>query len=203
MCKLLVLCGAMLCLALPAAAQDISAVPEAASPASSPAMDLSSLTPIGRDAWQLTIGFQYSNFGVLPQRFSSYGYTLDITRYLTNQIAVEGLASFGFGGEPIPPNGHTVALFAGGGPHISLGNTGRWEPWGHVLAGVQHFRATQGAVFGNNTHTAFMAGGGVDYKFAPRAFWRFQADFVGSKFGLQTSTIDKSFSIGTGLVLNF
>jgi hypothetical protein len=200
--KLLVFCGAMLCLTLPAAAQEISAVPDAASPASE-TMNTSWLTPADRDPWQLTVGFQYSNFGVLPQRFSSYGYTLDIARYLNKQVALEGLGSFGFGGEPVPPNGHTVSLFAGGGPHISFGNTDRWEPWAHVLVGVQHFRATQGAVFGNNTHLAFMAGGGADYKFAPRAFWRFQVDFVGSKFALGKSSFDKSISIGTGLVLNF
>jgi len=200
--KLLVFWGAMLCLTLPAAAQEISAVPDAASPASE-TMDTSWLTPVGRDAWQLTVGFQYSNYGVLPQRFSSYGYTVDITRYLNKQVALEGLGSFGFGGEPVPPNGHTVSLFAGGGPHISFGNTERWEPWAHVLAGVQHFRATQGAVFGDNTHVAFMAGGGVDYKFASRAFWRFQVDFIGSKFGLGNSSIDKSILVGTGIVLNF
>lgn len=200
--KLLVLCGAMLCLTLTTSAQETSAVPEAASPASTTA-DLPSLTPANRDAWQLTIGFQYSNFGVLPQRFSTYGYTVDITRYLTNQIGVEALGSFGFGGEPVPPNGSTVSLFAGGGPHISMGNAYRWEPWGHVIAGVQHFRATQGAIFGNNTHAAFMAGGGVDYKFAGRAFWRFQADFVGSNFGLGTTSFNKNVMIGTGLVLNF
>ncbi len=200
--KLFLLCGAMLCLTLTAAAQETSAVPEAASPAST-TTDFPSLIPLDRDPWQLALGFQYSNFGVLPQRFSSYGYTVDITRYFTNQIGVEGLGSFGFGGEPVPPNGHTVSLFAGGGPHISLGNVGRWEPWGHVLVGVQHFRATQGAMFGNNTHAAFMAGGGVDYKFAARAFWRTQADFMGSNFGIGTSSFNKSFSIGTGLVLNF
>ena len=197
--KLFVLCGAFLCLSLTAAAQESAPAFDPGSPAAEPAAP-ASLTPPDREAWQLGIGFQYQHFGVLGQSFHTLGYNADITRYLNNWFGVEGTVSLGFGSYGSAPSLTAKSLFVGGGPHIALNNNSRFEPWFHVLAGLQHFRFSQGPVLGSNSTIGFVGGGGVDYKFGGRASWRVQGDFIGTRFG---SSIEKSYSIGTGLILNF
>jgi hypothetical protein len=197
--KLLVLCGAFLCLTFTAAAQDSTAAFDAASPSAEPAAPVT-FSPADREPWQLGVGFQVHHFGVLGQGFHTIGFNTDITRYLNDWFGIEGTAVFGYGSNGSAPSLPVKTLFAGGGPHIVLKDRGQFEPWFHVLVGLQHFRFTQGPILGSNSAIGFMGGGGVDYKFAGRASWRFQADFIGTRFG---SGIDKSYSFGTGLILNF
>jgi len=55
---------------------------------------------------------------------------------------------------------------------------------------------------GSNSHAAFMAGVGLDYKIrAGRIYWRVQGDFIGANFG--PTFHDDNYSFGTGIVLNF
>ena len=197
--KLFVLCGAILCLSLTAAAQETTAVFDATSPASEPAAP-GSLTPPDREAWQLGIGFQYQHYVVLGQNFHTFGYNADITRYLNNWFGIEGTAAFGYGSAGTTPSISAKSLFVGGGPHVSLHSGSRVEPWVHVLSGWQHFRFAQGPILGSNSAFGFMGGAGLDYKFSGRAYWRIQGDFIGTRFG---PSIEKSFSVGTGLIFNF
>jgi hypothetical protein len=84
--------------------------------------------------------------------------------------------------------------------HVSLINRSRTEIWGHVLGGWERFRFTQSGVLGSNSHIAFIAGGGVDYKIRQgRLYWRAQGDFLGANFG----PFSYNYLVGTGLVLNF
>jgi hypothetical protein len=199
MFRILVLCGALLCVSLTAVAQDSVAF-DASSPASETAVP-SSLSPAEREPWQLGIGFQYQHFGVLGKSFHTFGINTDISRYINNWFAVEGAAVEGFGHTGSNPSLDAKSFFIGGGPHVSLASKSRVEPWVHVLVGLDRFRFTQTATLGSAHKLAFMAGGGVDYKLGGRAYWRVQADFLGSKFG--TASVDKSYSVGTGLVFNF
>jgi hypothetical protein len=197
--KLFVLCGAFLCLSLTAAAQESTAAFDAGGPASEPAAP-APLTPPDREAWQLGIGFQYQHFGVLGQSFHTLGYNVGVTRYINNWFGIEGVGSFGFGSAGTAPSLEAKSFFVGGGPHVAFNNGSRFEPWIHVIPGWQHFRFTQTGTIGSNSAVGFMGGGGVDYKLGGRAYWRIQADFIGTHF---QSTIDKSYSIGTGLIFNF
>jgi hypothetical protein len=199
MFRIFVLCGALLCASLTAAAQDVVSVDT-----SNTGSEQAPPGPIyasEREPWQLGVGFQYQHFSVLGQSFHTFGYTADVTRYLNDWFGVEGEASIGFGHSGTSPSLDAKSLFAGGGPHIAFSNHSRFEPWVHVLGGVDHFRFTQTATIGSNTRPGFVAGGGVDYKLGGRAFWRVQGDFLGSKFG--TASIDKSYSFGTSFVVNF
>jgi hypothetical protein len=99
-----------------------------------------------------------------------------------------------------PGNLMANSLFIGSGPHIAAYSASRFEPWLHVLVGVEHFRFTQGSVLGNNSALGFMGGGGVDYKLNRILFWRIQGDFIGSRFGSATQA---NYSFGSGLVINF
>ena len=198
--KLSVLCAALFCLSLTASAQDSTAAFDASSPASEPAAP-ASLIPADREPWQLGVGFQYMQFNVLGVKFHNFGYKADVTRYLSNWFGVEGTAVAGFGHTGTCPSIDAKSFFIGGGPHISLFNSNHFEPWVHVLAGWERFRFTQSGALGSNSHAAFLAGGGVDYKIGEgHVYWRIQGDFLGSNFG---NGIAKNYTFGTGLVLNF
>lgn len=202
--KFVFLFTALFCLSISAAAQDSaaesSATVDTASPAGEPAQPAAgpSLSPSDREAWQIGAGFQYLHFKVLGQTFSDYGYNANFTRFFADRFAVEGTIVAGFG--------HTStsltakSFFVGAGPHISFITAKRVEPWVHVIGGWERFRFTQGATLGNNNGVAFLAGGGLDYKFGGRAYWRFQGDYVGSHFG---SVINSNYTFGTGILFNF
>jgi hypothetical protein len=146
--------------------------------------------------------FQYLHFNVLGESFHNFGYQAGVTRYFNNWFAVEGTAIAGFGNAGTSPSITAKSLFLGGGPHISLHNYEHFEPWVHVIVGWERFRFTESNVLGDNSHAAFMAGGGVDYKIGNgRVYWRVQGDFMGTNVG--PPGFSKNYSVGTGLVLNF
>jgi hypothetical protein len=198
--KSLILCVALLSISVTASAQDSSAALDMSSSESMPAAP-APLIPADREPWQLGVGFQYLHFAVLGQTFHDFGYQADVTRYFSNWFGLEGTAIAGFGHTDANSNVDAKSLFLGGGPHVTLWNTAHLEPWVHVLAGWERFRFTQGSAFGVNSHAAFMAGGGLDYKIGSgRLYWRVQGDFIGTNVG---PSFSKNYSIGTGLVLHF
>ena len=173
--KLSVLCAALFCFSLTTSAQDSTAAFDASNAASEPASP-ASLIPADREPWQVGVGFQYLHFNVLGQSFHNLGYQADITRYFNNWFGLEGTAIAGFGHTGTNPSIVAKSFFIGGGPHISLLNSNHFEPWVHVIAGWKRFRFTQSATLGDNSHAAFMAGGGVDYKIGGgRLYWRVRA----------------------------
>lgn len=209
--KFCILCAALFCFSVVASAQDSSgafdagssADEAAAEPAALPAAPApASLIPADREPWQLGVGFEYQHYNVLGQQFHDLAFTADVTRYLNNWFGLEGTALAGYGSTPTVPTANS--LFLGGGAHLSLRNTFHFEPWVHVLAGWERFRFTQSPVLGNNSHAAFVAGGGLDYKIrGGRLYWRVQADFMGTNMGKPAVTWSKNYFIGTGPVVNF
>jgi hypothetical protein len=200
--KFFVLCAALFCLSLTASAQDSTAASDAASPDSDPAAPApAALIPADREPWHLGVGFQYMHFNVLDEKFHDFGYQADITRYLSNRFGVEGMTVLGFGNAGSNPTLDAKSFFIGGGPHVSLFDSNHVEVWVHVIAGWERFRFTQTTTFGTNSHAAFMAGGGVDYKIAGgRLYWRVQGNYIGYNIGSGVST---NYDAGTGFVLNF
>jgi hypothetical protein len=199
--KLTILCVALFCLSLTASAQDAPAAFDTASPAAEPAPAPPSLIPADRDPWQVGLGFDYLHFNVLGVQFNDLAYKADVTRYLNNWFGVEGTVIAGFGHVNGAPKTDAKSIFLGGGPHISVYNSRHLEPWVHVLVGWERLRFSQGGALGSDSHAAFYAGGGVDYKIrATRLFWRVQGDYIGTNFGPK---ITPNYSFGTGLVFNF
>lgn len=197
--KFMFLLGAVLCLSMTAAAQDSTAALDTSSSASEAAAP-ATFHPSDRESWQLGLGYQYQHFSVLGQSFSTNGFNTDITRYMNNWFGVEGTAIMGFGNTGTPRNLDAKSFFLGGGPHFAIQNKSRFEPWAHVLVGWEHFRFTQTTTIGSNSALGFMAGGGVDYKLGPRAYWRVQGDYIGTHF---SSSLQSNYSFGTGVVFNF
>ena len=197
--KLLVLCTALFCLSLTASAQDSTATFESTATEAEPAAP-AALIPADREPWQIGAGFEYLHFNVLGVKFHDFAYQADVTRYFTNRWGLEGTAMVGFGHAGSNPSIVARSLFLGGGLHVSLYNTPRLEPWAHVLVGWERFRFTQSNVLGSNSHAAFLAGGGLDYKIhGGRLFWRVQGDYFGTNLGGYSN----NYFFGTGLVLNF
>jgi hypothetical protein len=197
--KFLILFGVLLCLSITAAAQDSTAALDTSSSASEAAAP-ATFHPLDREPWQYGLGYQYQHFSALGQSFSNNGFDVDITRYMTNLIGIEGTAVMGFGNTGSPRNLDAKSFFLGGGPHLAVQNKSRLEPWAHVLVGWQHFRFTQTTTIGGNSGLGIRAGGGVDFKLGPRAYWRVQGDYVGTHF---SSAFQTNYAFGTGVVFNF
>jgi hypothetical protein len=199
--KLSILCAALFCFSLTASAQDSTAAFNASTSASEPAAP-ASLIPADREPWQLGVGFQFQQYNVLGQKFHDFAYQVDVTRYFSNRFGIEGTGIAGFGHAGSSPSITANSLFLGGGPHFSVINTNRFEPWVHVIVGWERFRFTQSAVLGSNSHAAFLAGGGVDYKISSgRLYWRVQADYMATNVG--GNSLSNNYFIGTGFLINF
>jgi hypothetical protein len=199
--KLTILCAALFCLSLTASAQDSTAAFDASPDPSEPAAP-ASLIPADREPWQIGMGFQFQQYNVLGQKFHDFAYQADFARYFNNWFAVEGTGIAGFGSAGSSPSITANSLFLGGGPHVSIYRSSHFEPWAHVIVGWERFRFTESNTLGSNSHAAFLAGGGLDYRIASgRLYWRVQADFMGTNVG--GNSFSENYFIGTGLVLNF
>ncbi len=191
------LCGAFLCLSLTAAANDSAGAVDASSSVSAPAAPAPvSLLPSDREPWQGAIGFKYQHLEPYGLSFSNLGMSVDVTRYVNNWLGFEGgnvtcFAHSATGG---------CSIFIGGGPHIIVMSRARYEPWVHVLPGLEHVRLIQTANLGSNNAFGLTAGGGVDIKFYGKLSWRVQGDYVGTHF---QSRFQNNYSVGTGVVLDF
>jgi hypothetical protein len=198
----MILCGAFLCLSLTAAAQDSTAAFDTSSTAGEPAAP-PAMSPSDRDAWQVGVGFKYQHFAPFGLSYHNLAFGSDLTRYFSNWLGLEVEAETGFGHTnttaTIQRSLDAKSLFVGGGPHIVVSRS-RVEPWLHVLFGLEHFRFTQTSTIGSNSAFAFQAGAGLDFKLGGRVNWRVQGDYLGTRF---SSTNQKNYSVGTGLVFNF
>jgi Outer membrane protein beta-barrel domain len=163
----------------------------------------------GRGRFQIGAGYQYEHYNVLGQRFHDHGVNADFSVHAFDLItgassrlalAAEGTGVFGFGHTGGTPNVDAKSYFVGGGPHVSLQNNSPIEPWIHVLPGWQQFRFTQGPTLTTNSAFGFMAGAGLDFRLAQRAYWRVQADYIGTHF---QHSEQSNYSVGSGLIIYF
>lgn len=157
------------------------------------------------DPWQFAVGYQYNRDNLLGSPFNTHGVNFTLTRYFKRWLGIDAQIGAGFlgntGSTSTPPNLDAKSLFAGMGPRLAIPNRSRFEPWGHVLVGFEHYRFSQTAgVLGSNNALAGPAGGGVDIYITPRAAFRVEADAVYSRF---FSVNQRSFQAVVGLVLNF
>jgi len=83
------------------------------------------------------------------------------------------------------------------GPRVSV-SVGKLTPFAHALFGAGH--ESLNAVSASDTAFATALGGGVDYKLIPAVGWRFQGDYVQTRF---FSNTQNDFRFSTGIVLRF
>jgi opacity protein-like surface antigen len=82
------------------------------------------------------------------------------------------------------------------GPRVSV-SVGRFRPFAEALFGGAHVNAN-GA--GTDTSFATAVGGGLDYKIIRPIAWRFQGDYVQTRF---FGTTQNNIRLSTGIVLRF
>lgn len=157
------------------------------------------------DRWQVAAGYQYNRDNLLGSPFNTHGVNFSLARYFGRWIGVEAQLGVGFlgttGSTTTPPNLGAKSLFIGGGPRFAYRNRSRYEPWVHVVVGMEHYRFNQTAgLLGSNSALAGNAGGGLDVFLKPHIAIRAEGDFIGSRF---FSTNQRSFQIVGGLVLGF
>ena len=83
------------------------------------------------------------------------------------------------------------------GPRVSV-SVGRFRPFAEALFGGAHVSLNNNA--GSDTSFATALGGGLDYKIIRPIAWRFQGDYVQTRFFGATQS---NIRISTGLVLRF
>jgi hypothetical protein len=155
--------------------------------------------------WQIAIGYQYNRDNLLGSPFNTHGVNVSLTRFFKRWLGVEAQLGSGFlgntGQTSTPPNLDAKSLFVGAGPRFVFRNRTRYEPWAHVLVGLEHYRFSQtGGPLGSNNALAGPAGGGVDIYVIPRAAVRVEADALYSRF---FSANQRSFQVVAGVVFNF
>jgi len=82
------------------------------------------------------------------------------------------------------------------GPRVSF-SAGRFRPFAHVLFGASHINVNG---FGSDTSFGSAYGGGLDYRVKGPLHWRFQADYLQTRFFSQTQN---DFRFSTGIVFHF
>jgi opacity protein-like surface antigen len=82
------------------------------------------------------------------------------------------------------------------GPRVSA-SIGRFRPFGEAMFGIGHLN-----VHGSGTQNSFATaiGGGIDYRLIKPVAWRFQGDYVTTRF---FSTTQNNVRLSTGIVLRF
>jgi len=83
------------------------------------------------------------------------------------------------------------------GPRVSV-SVGKVRPFAEALFGAGHISGNNG--FGSDTSFATAIGGGLDYSLVHAIGWRFQADYLQTRFFGDTQN---NVRLSTGLVLHF
>jgi opacity protein-like surface antigen len=83
------------------------------------------------------------------------------------------------------------------GPRVSV-SVGKFRPFAEALFGGAHINVNNGVGSDNSFATA--VGGGLDYKIIRPVAWRFQGDYVQTRF---FDTTQNNIRLSTGIVLRF
>jgi hypothetical protein len=83
------------------------------------------------------------------------------------------------------------------GPRVSV-SVGKFRPFAEALFGAAHVNVNNGV--GSDTSFATALGGGLDYKIIRPIAWRFQGDYVQTRFFGATQD---NIRLSTGIVLRF
>ncbi len=85
------------------------------------------------------------------------------------------------------------------GPRASV-SVGKLVPFAHYLVGASHISTSGPNNIGSDTSFSQAVGGGIDYKLLPLIGWRFQGDFLQTRF---FSNTQNNFRLSTGIVVRF
>jgi hypothetical protein len=155
--------------------------------------------------WNVAIGYQYNRDNLLGIPFNTSGINVSAARYLDRWFALEAQLGAGLAGNTgqssSPPNLTAKSVFVGAGPRAAYRTRSRYEPWVHLLVGLEHYKFSQTAgLLGSNNSVAGEGGGGLDVYLNPHLAVRMGADVIVTEF---FSTNQRSFQVVGGLVFGF
>jgi hypothetical protein len=152
---------------------------------------------------RVSASYQFTEFRKVDgMTFHQSGINTDFTGFLGHDFALEGDVAAGFGWSQFQPNIklETSEIFYGGGVRVGPERT-RFQPWGHVLLGGEHFRFSQySPSLGSNNGFAYQLGLGADIRIGPRAFWRVEGEYLGTHIFQATQA---NYQFGTGIAFAF
>jgi hypothetical protein len=157
------------------------------------------------DPWQVSLGYQYNRDNLLGSPFNTSGLNVSATRFFGRWLGVEAQLGTGFlgttGETTTPPKLSVKSIFVGAGPRLAFRTGSRYEPWAHLVVGLEHYRFSQTAgLLGSNNALGGAAGGGMDIYLRSHLAVRVEADFIGTRF---FSTDQRSFQVIGGVVFGF
>jgi len=155
--------------------------------------------------WNIAVGYQYNRDDLLGIPFNTSGLNVSAARFFDRWFAIEGQLGAGLTGttgqSSTPPNLVVKSIFVGAGPRVAYRTRSRYEPWIHLLVGLEHYRFSQTAgVLGSNNSVAGTGGGGLDVYLNPHVAIRAGADMIVTDF---FSANQRSLQIVGGVVLGF
>jgi hypothetical protein len=151
--------------------------------------DLSSIDRANTNGWEATVeGKVFPFIGIVADFDSHYG----------SQNFPTCVAPFGAGGGALCSsfNANVTERNFLFGPRVSV-SVGKFRPFAEALFGGAHVNAGNA---GSDTSFATAIGGGLDYKIIRPLAWRFQGDYVQTRF---FGTTENNVRISTGIVLRF
>jgi hypothetical protein len=147
--------------------------------------DLSSIDRANTNGWE----------GSLEGKvFPFLGIVADFSGHYGSQNFVGGVC--GLSCQPVGYNANVAVHNVLFGPRVSF-SAGKFRPFAEALVGVGHVNANAA---GSNTSFASAIGGGLDYKLMRVLAWRFQGDYVSTRFFGATQN---NARLSTGIVLRF
>ena len=151
------------------------------------------------EAWQLTVGYQHNQMHIRGafEPFKTNGLSASVTRYF-GSLGIEAEVGSGFGTAAPSVSAHSV--FMGAGPHLAYRRHSRFEPWVHGVVGAEHFNFRGFSFPGKTTSVAWIAGGGMDYRFTSGFALRLQEDYFGSHLG---GAYQRNLQVASSIVWNF
>lgn len=151
---------------------------------------LSNLSRPNMNGWRATLeGKIFPHVGIVADFTGEYG-----SQSYTELPPVGGL-----GGGPVTVNvsGHEFDVVFG--PRVTI-PVGKFTPFGEAMAGVSHISVKDPNSGPSDTSLATVLGGGLDYRLLRLVAWRFEGDYVVTRF---FGTHQDNFRFSTGIVVHF
>jgi len=148
--------------------------------------------------WELGFSYVYVHFSSTPiSGVSLNGIHTSVTYAVNKYFGLEGTVTAAGSSSTIFANEHVKFALYGGGPRLTY-RSEHWQPWVHAIVGGSHLQP-QTSMGGRNA-IGFLAGGGYDYRYSPRISFRFQGDWMGTRYFGETQS---NFQIVSGVVFHF
>jgi len=154
----------------------------------------------GDDDYRWSVGFSYVyvHFSSTPiSGVALNGIHTSVTYSFNKYFGLEGAVTAAGSAATISANEHVKFALYGGGPRFTY-RSEHWQPWVHVIVGGSHLQPQTS--MGGRDSIGYMAGGGYDYRYSPRFSFRFQGDWMGTRYFGETQS---NFQIVSGVVFHF